>query len=210
VKVRAKATHLVAPTYPWELRAKGIEGTALVSFVVSAKGMILEAKVVSATDSLFGDQALKAVAQWKFEPATVAGIAVSSEVRVPLEFKASSQGEPVIITSYVDVGGTYRFETVARIYGDFDQVPIMRLKANAVYPKELKREKITGTATVTLLEYPDGRARVLIATGTRPEFVDAARVAALKVRFRPGVKDGAQVGFRIEMVYTFPGAAVSG
>ncbi len=54
--------------------------------VVTAKGDVAAAKVVKATDPLFGKAAVKAVSSWKFLPGNARGKAVKTLMQQPISF----------------------------------------------------------------------------------------------------------------------------
>lgn len=74
------------PRYPAELRASGIMGESLVSFIVDLDGTVSDAVVVSATDERFSEAALKAVVQWRFRPAQFGGTGVRCLMMMPITF----------------------------------------------------------------------------------------------------------------------------
>lgn len=57
-----------APGYPRDLRAIGSDGTATIVFSVDVNGTVFDAAVTHATHSSFGEEALRAVRRWRFEP----------------------------------------------------------------------------------------------------------------------------------------------
>lgn len=77
------------PTYPAELLAKGIEGRALVRFVVTADGMvdISTFTVVLSTDPLFTSSARDVLPRMKFRPAWFSGKPVPQLVEQEFTFR---------------------------------------------------------------------------------------------------------------------------
>ena len=82
----------VRPVYPSRMRAAGVQGTVVVDFVVTKKGDVSEARVLSVTtspelggqarreaESQFGAAAISAVNQWKFQP-------VETQMQRPVNF----------------------------------------------------------------------------------------------------------------------------
>lgn len=57
-----------APTYPRDLKSLGEDGTATVAFSVDVNGNVFNASIVRTSHSSFGEQALRAVRQWRFDP----------------------------------------------------------------------------------------------------------------------------------------------
>ena len=76
-----------APFYPPEARKMGQQGTVTLSVLVNAEGTVETLAVKDGSGHVLLDQsAMRAVKRWHFKPATVAGIPVSSQVEVPVEF----------------------------------------------------------------------------------------------------------------------------
>lgn len=83
---RAIPSAMAKPRYPLELRRAGVHGEGVVDFIVGTDGVVRDAVVVRATDVRFGDAALQAVVQWRFEPAEVNGVRVNCRMQVPIVF----------------------------------------------------------------------------------------------------------------------------
>jgi len=76
------------PEYPDEARNQGQQGAALISVDVSAEGNALRVSLRRGTGFPLLDQAaLRSVKYWKFEPARIGGLPVSSTVVVPVRFR---------------------------------------------------------------------------------------------------------------------------
>lgn len=77
----------VLPAYPASALQKGLEGIALLSVYIGLGG--LPEKVETKTSSgmvALDEAATKAVAQWRFSPASSAGAAIASWFEVPVRF----------------------------------------------------------------------------------------------------------------------------
>lgn len=77
------------PEYPRTLRG-GAEGSVVLSIQVDASGAPVDVQVVQRSgdrDRNFDRAAIEAVRQWRFEPAIRDGKAVSSTVRLPVDFR---------------------------------------------------------------------------------------------------------------------------
>jgi TonB family protein len=75
------------PYYPRADRAASIEGVALVAFVVAPDGCVREGRVLEASRPEFGEEALKAVKTWLWQPAKKGGSAVPKLLIVPISFR---------------------------------------------------------------------------------------------------------------------------
>lgn len=74
------------PVYPHEARRNGMSGHVMVEFIVDERGRVLDPRVVSATDRVFEEATLRAVAKWQFEPGRRDGKIVRFRMAVPVVF----------------------------------------------------------------------------------------------------------------------------
>ncbi len=79
------STHEVYPDFPSELGSIP-EGKAVVLFTVRADGKVGDASVAQADDVLFGEEAVRAVLKWRFQPAQLAGKPVDCRMTLPFIF----------------------------------------------------------------------------------------------------------------------------
>lgn len=75
------------PLYPAQMKSAGVEGEALMEFVVDQNGAVTDVKAVRATNVDFEVAAEEALKQWKFNPGQKGGRAVSTRVTQLLQFK---------------------------------------------------------------------------------------------------------------------------
>jgi RNA polymerase sigma factor (sigma-70 family) len=80
------AQRRVPPRYPAGLSQAGVEGEAVVSFVVGADGAVRDVRVVRATQPDFGAAAMEALKQWRFQPGLKGGAPVNARVSMPMRF----------------------------------------------------------------------------------------------------------------------------
>ncbi len=75
------------PIYPFQARARGIEGSVILKFTVDKNGSVVKPQVVKATpEGVFEQAALDTVVKYKFKPAMKDGKPVSSVARLPISF----------------------------------------------------------------------------------------------------------------------------
>ncbi|MFT3782196.1 MAG: energy transducer TonB [Nibricoccus sp.] len=86
LEVKPKPIKRVQPLYPAELKANKISGEAVVSFVVDTDGTVKNIRVERTTEQAFGEAAVAAVAEWKFEPGSIKGTPVPCQLSLPLVF----------------------------------------------------------------------------------------------------------------------------
>lgn len=76
------------PPYPLEARRQKLEGSVLLTADVDDKGQVTSVALKQSSGSGFlDDSALQTVKTWRFKPARLAGIAVSTSVDIPIRFK---------------------------------------------------------------------------------------------------------------------------
>ena len=78
----------VPPQYPERAQQRGIEGRVLVEFTISKSGSVKNPKVIAYEPSrIFNKAALKAVAQWKYNPKIEDGKPVEQHgIRISIPF----------------------------------------------------------------------------------------------------------------------------
>jgi protein TonB len=87
-----KRTKTVGPEFPESARRKGITGWVEVVFTVTPKGTVADAEVRSSSpEEVFDDAALRAVKQWRFEPATKDGQPVATRTMIRLKFDPTAK-----------------------------------------------------------------------------------------------------------------------
>lgn len=63
----------VPPTYPQRCASKGAQGVVVVEFDVTAKGEVVNARILSSPDSCFDRPVLQAISKWRYSPNLVDG-----------------------------------------------------------------------------------------------------------------------------------------
>ena len=72
--------------YADKARKKKIQGTVMVSIVITPESTVRDAKVVTSLDKYLDQKALEAVSKWKFQPATQDGKPVALRTVVEINF----------------------------------------------------------------------------------------------------------------------------
>lgn len=77
----------VPPVYPYKAREQGIEGAVQIKMLVNADGTVGQIFILDARPAgLFEDAVMKSVPQWKFNPGTIEGEAVTAWVVTTIRF----------------------------------------------------------------------------------------------------------------------------
>ncbi|MBI3268465.1 MAG: energy transducer TonB [Planctomycetes bacterium] len=76
------------PPYPARARRAGWEGAVLLDVLVGVDGACRQARILASSGHpVLDEAALRAVKEWRFEPARQAGRPVESHVELPVEFR---------------------------------------------------------------------------------------------------------------------------
>jgi TonB family protein len=71
--------------YPWQL-PKGLQGDVIVEVTIDEHGTVTETKVVQSLKSDIDDKVIATLKNWRFRPASVDGVAISSRQDVHFHF----------------------------------------------------------------------------------------------------------------------------
>lgn len=183
----------VGPEYPAELLESAFEGCAVIAVVIGPDGSVESAEVHSAAHPAFGEAALAAARQWRFEPVIEEGRAVSKRVHIPFNFALGVEERmnrlfqrPVFksLDPAITVAGPRDFEPRLR-----PREPI-----RPRYPEAFKGSGRTGRVTMAFVIDTDGRPiNPEIVESDDDLFARAAFVAVLRATFPEPVKDGKPV-----------------
>lgn len=77
------------PTYPYDMRRAGINGSVTIEFIISTEGDVIQTQVVKSSHREFEMPALQAVQKWKYKPGRRRGQVVNVRVSQLLEFNAT-------------------------------------------------------------------------------------------------------------------------
>lgn len=78
-----------APSYPYDMRRAGINGTVVVEFIINTEGDVIQTQIIRSSHREFEQPAMQAVAKWKFKPGRKGGRVVNVRASQLLEFNAT-------------------------------------------------------------------------------------------------------------------------
>ncbi len=81
-----KTVYAPDPEYTDKARRKKINGTVIVSLIVTPEGTVRDPKIMTSLDNDLDRQALATLSKWKFEPATKDGKPVSVRINTEVSF----------------------------------------------------------------------------------------------------------------------------
>lgn len=80
------AKYRARPLYPTEMSRQGVTGEVLVDFIVDTDGVVRNARAVRSSRNEFEENAVIAVAKWKFVPGRKNNHTVFTHMQVPILF----------------------------------------------------------------------------------------------------------------------------
>lgn len=86
VIVQPKLMHSIAPNYPTAARQAGIYGNVVIDAQVDKAGNVASMKVISGPATL-QSAAMSALKQWKYQPATLDGVPIATNITVTIKFQ---------------------------------------------------------------------------------------------------------------------------
>lgn len=84
--MQAKLVHKVAPAYPAEAKAKGIQGTVILNVLISKEGTVNKIEAQEFPDQSLMESAVEAVRQWRYATTLLNGDAVEVITQVTVNY----------------------------------------------------------------------------------------------------------------------------
>jgi TonB family protein len=185
------AEYTTPPLYSDEARRRGTEGVVVVRAHIDRNGRVRDARVARGLGAGLDQNALVALRQWQFHPATRDGVAVPMDVEIDMPF-------------------TLRNESInAQIAND-----MVSLVGPGVTPPQAVRvvnprwphERISGTVVLDVVLLEDGTPRIVrVLRSLRTDLDDIAVEAFAQWRFSPAQKDGRPIKVRMNATVRFHG-----
>ena len=179
----------VRPVYTPDAKQRRVEGIVVLSVVVRTDGTVGDAEVTKSLDPDLDQQAVNAVRQWEFKPATK----VQGADRVPVNTQVT-----VEMTFTLHHGPVYKV-------GDTGVTgPFVLKHVNPDYDTAARQEGIQGSVRLAAIVETDGTASGIRVIKSLDERLDRQAIKALgQWQFNPGHKDGAAVRVQTEFEMTF-------
>jgi TonB family protein len=182
----------VPPVYPPLARQARIQGTVVLSIVISKEGEVRETKLVSGHPML-APAAIEAVKQWRYKPYVLDDKPVEVETIVRVGFRmpdysamSSARGAPQ------DSRPQAATPRLVRVSAGVMQV-LLDHKVDPEYPADAKEKHIEGTVALNVDIDSEGVvARVELVSG-HPQLTAAAMDAVLEWKYRPFMLNGEAV-----------------
>ncbi len=204
----------VEPRFPNALAFATINsGEARVVICVDASGRLTDLLVSGYTDKAFADEAVRALRQWTYTPASRNGEPIG--VRLELRFDFSAPGRVVSMMAMeaadVLVRSFVPTTMVTRICqpGELDR-PVAAVQTVEPPHPGLVPGAPTQTGSTVIDFYVDenGQARMpVVVRATHEDYAQAAVSALNQWRFAPPTRHGQPVAVRVQQEFIFPSSS---
>lgn len=182
-----RAISRTAPELPVEIA--GISGYVNLKLNIDETGSITTVSVADASHEELVPFTEEAVQNWKFKPAIINGVAQSSTIIAPFNFKGSKIEDTV--KKSIDVAKA-------------DQMPKAIKRFEPTLPLAMEKER--GKAKVLLYVDEHGYvAKTDIIESSSDQLADLASEAAMQWKFKPAIKDGQAVASKVALPFVFNG-----
>jgi TonB family protein len=186
----------VRPEYTAAARAAGVEGVMTLECVVRADGTVSDAEIVKSLHPSLNEEALRALAEWRFKPGTKDGIAVPVRVEIEMSFSLQEPEEPFR-------GPAVDSPEVFRLGNGVTEPKLVR-SFGAHYPPMAARDRAQGMVKMKCVVLPDGTVGDVKVTQRVHPDLDRTSVRTLRQwTFTPGMKDGVAVPVQIDVDMSF-------
>ena len=191
----------IAIVYPYDEIIQGKSGWVDTSYVVDYVGRPLFTTVAGASDQAFAKAALAMVEANEFAPFKKNNRAVMTSSGQRINFS----GEASFDTSAKRVLAELRKPQPAICpVSELDERPKAVRQANAVYPRALKDDGLTGQAEIEFVISSEGKVLFpRIVSASQEDFGWAAAIAVAQWKFQPPTKNGQKVDARMTVPVLF-------
>lgn len=186
-----KAIKMVSPQYPDAVRYAGVEGFALMSFVVNEQGEVTDCTVLENSTRSFGRAAYLALVQWRFSPGMRNGRIARVRMMMPFAFNIAGSQFFKYFTFY-----GFAKQPPKNLPPEFcyDTPPDPQVLVPPVYPRAFLLSAAWAhpkSADVSFLVDPAGRVeQVKVLKTDDPQFADSLTAALEASKFTPARKKG--------------------
>jgi TonB family protein len=179
----------VDPKQANDLRKIGIQGKVIAEGVITSEGIVREPVIVESSNPALEKLVIEAILKYRFKPLlTRPDKPAPGRYRQTFDFGLAGIDERV---SKYDL--PKKADHLPIEFQD-DTLPVVKVAAPVVYPFNLLKGNISGSAKVTVIVDPDGDVqKVEIQEATHPEFGLATRGMMQSWEFEPATKNGKPV-----------------
>jgi TonB family protein len=179
------------PLYSDEARGRGIQGIVTIGARVNVDGTVADARILRGLGFGLDQNALVALRQWRFRAGRRAGVPVSMDAEIDVDFSLSNEAVNQLIANDMAtrVGPGVTAPQAVRVFG--------------LWPR---RPKVQGTVVLDVVLLEDGTPKIVrVLQSLDPELDENAIRNFEQWRFSPAMKDGRPVKIRMNAEVHFHG-----
>ena len=202
----AHLVHQVSPVYPPLAKTAHISGTVVLHVIIATDGTIKDLQYVSGPPLLM-KSAIDAVQQWVYRPTLVNGspavLPPSQTIDSSLDVQKEAATTQNPTAANPEPNASAPKPKRIRVGGAVASANLIHQVA-PVYPKDAKKQRITGTVLLHATIGHDGTVENLEYVSGPPELTLSALEAVKQWRYKPTLLNGdpVQVDTTISVVYT--------
>jgi TonB family protein len=190
--------------YPLSMRMEGREGRVNLNLEINPAGDVVDVVVASATAPEFTAFAVEAARKWKFIPARVNGVPITSRRIFPYEFvsefgtRGMPARSPLARLAYVD-GVYYSIDAKGQysLANINDPIPLLQTTP-VITPQMAAAGEVSISLSFTVTE--EGQVvNPRVVEGTNQEFGEASVAAIVGWQFIPRIRNGKAVQSQVKL-----------
>jgi TonB family protein len=192
----------VRPVYPPDLRGAGIEGNAVVDFILDPTVIPTRVQIARQTNAAFGAAAAASVAQWRFSPGGKNGAKVWVHLQIPIVFSINptDAAHGANLPPMPDVAPGEAVFDISKV----SSRPSAAFQSRPQFPAALRSSGTSGQTLIAFIVRTNGRtSNVTVVSATDPLFGAAGVDAVRRWRFHPARIGGEAVNCRLEVPLVF-------
>jgi TonB family protein len=199
-------TKKVDPVVPPVAASEGRPLEAVIAVTINKKGKPQNCAIESTNHPAFGQAALQAAKQWRFEPILENGKPVEKRVNIPFRYAVPYKerlNEEMGREVFRELDPERTIIDLANVDEDLRPQPIKRVQPQ--YPEELIGSRKKGEVVVTYIVDENGTVvNPVVKAASQSEFVMPALKAAVMTEWKPLVlRRGGTVYQRVTETYSF-------
>jgi TonB family protein len=187
--------------YPATLFRYGTQGNVWATMDVTENNQLKNIEVTQSNHPLFEQTAIRSLRQAKVKAALVNGQPVLTPISQPFPFRINSSSVALPLHNPYPEKASPEEPEMLR----YDQPPADKVVAPLVYPLELLKQNVRGTATVSVVIDPAGAPQQLkIVESSEPAFGQALKAMLASSTFFPARKNKqfSWSAFNIKRIFT--------